>query len=43
MCDKILVIDNGKVSGFGTYSSLIKKNKIFKEIVLSQEEGVSND
>jgi ATP-binding cassette subfamily B protein len=43
MCDKILVIDIGKVSGFGTYSSLIKKNKIFKEIVLSQEEGVSND
>ena len=39
MCDKILVIDKGKVSGFGTYSSLLKKNKIFKEIVSSQEVG----
>jgi len=43
MCDKILVIDKGKVSGFGSYESLLKKNKIFKEIVSSQEEGDSND
>ena len=43
MCDKILVIDKGMVSGFGTYSSLLKKNKIFKEIVSSQEVGDDND
>lgn len=43
MCNKILVIDKGKVSGFGTYETLIKKNKIFKEIVSSQEEGEDNE
>lgn len=43
MCDKILVIDKGMVSGFGTYSSLLKKNKIFKEIVSSQEVGEKHE
>lgn len=39
MCDKILVVDQGKISGFGTYKSLLKSNKTFKDIVLSQEGG----
>lgn len=43
MCDKILVISNGKVDGFGTYKSLLKNNKTFKNIVLSQEESDFND
>lgn len=43
MCDKILVIDKGRVIGFGTYKSLLKNNKVFKEIVLSQEEVESNE
>lgn len=37
MCDKILLLENGKVIGFDTYDNLLR-NKVFKNIVLSQEE-----
>lgn len=43
MCDKILILDNGKVIGFDSYSNLLKNNKLFKHIVLSQEEVEDND
>lgn len=38
MCDKVLLLENGKVIGFDTYDNLLKNNKVFKNIVLSQEE-----
>ena len=31
-CDKILVIDDGKVVGFDTHENLIKNNKIYKKL-----------
>ncbi len=37
--DKILVLDDGKVSGFGTHDELLKTNEIYKEIYNSQAEG----
>ena len=42
-CDKVLLIDNGKVIGFDTYKKLLKNNKTFKDIVLSQEESDSTE
>jgi ATP-binding cassette subfamily B multidrug efflux pump len=38
--DKIIVLDNGRVSGVGTHEQLMKSNEIYKEINLSQQEGV---
>lgn len=43
MCDKILVIDDGRVSGIGKYDELLKNNKVFQAIVKSQEEVLDND
>jgi len=43
MCDKVLVLENGKVIGFDTYNNLLLNNKVFKNIVLSQEEVDNND
>ena len=43
ICDKVLVLENGKVIGFDTYNNLLKNNKVFKNIVLSQEEVEDDD
>ena len=34
--DRILVLDEGKVVGDGTHDELIKSNKLYREIALSQ-------
>ena len=34
--DKIVVLDNGKCIGIGTHKSLLKSNKVYKEIAYSQ-------
>ena len=34
--DKILVLDNGKMSGFGTHEELLKTNEIYREVYESQ-------
>lgn len=34
--DKIIVLDSGKMVGYGTHDELIKNNKIYKEIAYSQ-------
>lgn len=39
MCDKILVMDNGKISGYDTFDNLLKSNTIFKKIISTQEVG----
>ena len=35
-CDKILVIEEGKLVGIGTHNELMKKCEIYKEIAISQ-------
>ena len=43
-CDKILVLDDGRISGIGTHSELLKSNEIYRSIVISQlgEEAAIN-
>ena len=43
-CDKILVLDNGKISGIGSHAELLKSNEIYRSIVVSQlgEEAAVN-
>ncbi len=42
-CDKIIVMDNGSVSGIGKHNDLLKNNEIYKSIYDSQEKEVDND
>lgn len=35
-CDKIVVLDKGKIVGIGTHKELLKSCKVYKEIALSQ-------
>lgn len=37
--DKILVLDDGKVSDIGTHEELLNRNEIYREIYESQKEG----
>ena len=37
--DKIIVLDDGKVSGIGTHDKLLENNEIYQEIYESQKEG----
>lgn len=38
-CDKIIVMDNGKIDGIGTHQELLNTNKIYKEVYESQMKG----
>lgn len=37
-CDRILVLDGGRVSGWDTHENLLKDNKIYREICAIQDE-----
>nr|WP_307927332.1 hypothetical protein [Mycoplasmopsis bovis] len=37
-CDKIIVMDNGSVSGIGKHNDLLKNNEIYKSIYDSQKK-----
>lgn len=37
--DNILVLDNGKINGYGTHEELLKTNAIYQEIYESQTKG----
>ena len=37
--DRILVLDNGRINGFGTHEELLKTNAIYQEIYESQVKG----
>lgn len=37
--DRIVVMDNGKVDGFGTHEELLASNKIYREVYESQTQG----
>lgn len=41
-CDRIIVMDNGTVNGFGTHEELLQNNEIYKEVYESQT-GSSGD
>ena len=38
-CDRILVLDNGKIAGFDNHDNLLKSCAIYKEICAIQEES----
>lgn len=42
-CDKIVVMDNGRIDGIGTHEGLLKNNKIYKEVYESQMKGSENN
>jgi len=39
--DKIIVLDNGKISGIGTHADLLQDNCIYQEIYESQQKGMA--
>ncbi len=41
--DRIIVMDNGRVSGFGTHEQLLETNAIYREVYESQTGGGSGD
>ncbi len=41
--DKIIVLDDGKISGIGVHEELMISNSIYKEVHDSQEEGGKNN
>lgn len=38
-CDRILVMEEGRVDGFGTHEELLKNNEIYQEVYESQMNG----
>lgn len=41
--DKIVVLDGGKINGFGTHEELMKSNEIYREVYFSQNKGGDAD
>lgn len=41
--DKIIVLDDGKINGFGTHEELLANNEIYKEVYYSQVKGGDNE
>ena len=41
--DKVIVIDDGTISGIGTHDELMQNNDIYKEIYNSQQEVISHE
>ena len=37
--DKIIVLDGGRVNGFGTHDELMQTNEIYREVYTSQTKG----
>ena len=35
-CDRIIVMDDGQISGFGTHAELLQSNNIYREVYESQ-------
>lgn len=41
--DKIIVLNDGKIDGFGNHEELLKTNDIYKEVYYSQEKGAEDN
>ncbi|MDF2908663.1 MAG: transporter related [Herbinix sp.] len=41
--DKIVVINDGKIDGFGTHEELLLSNNIYREVYLSQTKGAGQE
>ncbi len=41
--DKIIVLDGGRINGFGTHEELLKNNEIYREVYESQVKGGGQD
>ncbi len=37
--DHIIVLDNGRLSGFGTHKELLETNEIYRDVYESQQGG----
>ena len=38
--DRIIVMEDGKIVGMGTHKELTENNEVYREIFVSQQEGV---
>lgn len=38
--DRIIVLDEGRINGFGTHEELLENNEIYREVYQSQQKGV---
>ena len=38
-CDRIIVMDDGRINGIGTHDGLMESNAIYKEVYESQVGG----
>ena len=38
-CDRIIVMENGRVDGFGTHEELLRENEIYRDVFESQMGG----
>lgn len=41
--DKIIVLNDGKIDGFGTHDELLVNNSIYREVYLSQTKGAGHE
>lgn len=41
--DRIIVLDQGKISGFGTHEELLRDNEIYRDIYELQQKGADKD
>lgn len=41
--DRIMVLDNGRITGFGTHEELLKSNEIYQDVYESQTGGGTGD
>ena len=42
-CDKIIVMDQGRIDGFDTHENLMEKNRIYREVYASQTGNTDLD